>query len=334
MTHFVDHLSGWRTDDDTENLALTQEEWAIEGAMPDQKRVATLLERFRDTIGEIESPFAVDAMNSICHYVKSKFSYVLFFNYVMESERYSERVPSYVPFPGKKRENFIHPVWLDATFDILRTAPGIATQLVVKRSARPAEGAGYVLRINDTLGADLTHGITPTSSLEGKTIRPWGEQVISTSATPECNFGGWCFVITMPPGTPATCLALYRHQDSKWGGDEHEWLLPPNSTFLVGRVDARRYEIHVTYNGPLNKLPDKIPPDELYAKMRNTITHTFGGEAAYEKYEKLMADLEIKTNAMHRRQGLARKARDEAASQPPPPSPPPTKKKKGWHHEF
>jgi hypothetical protein len=345
MTHYAAHLAKWRQPQqamrdlnekhEKEFNALKAELREIDNEMPYQCRVDQLIERFRDTMEqtiptysrpsledvqtgkEKLTPFMVDAMNSICYYLEQS-AYWLFYNYVRESEQYSKRAPSYVPFTGKGRTVFISDVELSETFRVLKTVPGIATEMVVKRAARPAEGAGWVLRINDIDGVDLTNGGTPTNAnLREKTIQPWGEQVISTSATPRCLFKGWCFVITLPPGTPATCLALYRHGDSKWGGDEYEWLLPPQSTFLVASVDTCRHEIYVTYNGPFNDPADKtIPQAVLYAKMIGLIAEIDGGKAAYAEYKKYKAGAEARMQELRdqgdQRRTVFDKQRDDA----------------------
>lgn len=340
MSHYAAHLAKWRQPqqvmrdldevDEKKFNELKKKLRDIKAEMPYQCRVDQLIERFRNTtespsLEDVQTeeekltPFMVDAMHSICYYMEQS-AYLLFYDYVEHSEWYSKRAPSYVPFTGKDRTVFISDEKLDATFHVLKTAPGIATEMVVKRAARPAEGAGWVLRIYGIDGVDLTNGGTPTdANLKGKTIQPWGEQVISTSATLTCLFKGWCFVITLPPGTPATCLALYRHGDTNWSGDEHEWLLPPNSTFLVRGVDPCRHEIYVTYNGPFNAIPDKtIPQADLYAKMIGLIADINGSKPAYAVYKKHKAGVEARMKELHdsgvqRRTEFAKQRDDEEA---------------------
>lgn len=109
---------------------------------------------------------------------------------------------------------------------------------------------------------------------KGKKTILFPDMLVSTerSDTLDCeekfehnDFPGSCFLLTLPKGTPAYSLLV---SDMLSYGLEYEWLLPPNSPFIIDEIETNidgEEIIHATYAGQLN---DSIENTLEYKKMK------------------------------------------------------------------
>lgn len=187
-----------------------------------------------------------DAARSIIYYTSIPGAVELLDDYVQNSDQFSER-SGFAYNPG--RVHVYQPRHIvDKLFKIVSEAPGLEKQLSVKRGVRGT----YTIRFfGDSPRREYTY--YDFSVMIGSDIMPWGDQIISTSNTERCIFNGMCFNITLPVGTPALALGIYR-----FGGvqDEREWVLPPRSIFRVMGVDKKEasIEVDLLYVGKKNTL--------------------------------------------------------------------------------
>lgn len=207
-------------------------------------------------------------LRSIVYYSEDRHFWDAMNNYCHASGPYSEYTPWKYAYKDCK---FVDKWVMEHVYTILKHAPGINHEMTVRRALVRSHAYEEVYMYVD--GKNITENLYGNLELlpgllTGKTVMPWKNQVISVAYTDAFEWKKnpqniYC-VITLPKGTPATCLAP--HQPAPGKLNLHEWVLPMNSLFHVDKVEKENGDtiVYMTYVDKLNSWNNKLTALELF----------------------------------------------------------------------
>lgn len=222
-----------------------------------EKRLQWILEEIKYFIDTQKKAAVKTMLRSIAYYTETDYFFKIMHNYVYSSVPFLQY--SAVSHQFERNTTFVDPWIMEYVNSVLNQAPGIDHEIVVRRVIVRETENEPVHMYQD--GKDITGHVEGdldmlTEILIGKTIVPWKNQIISVAYADEFDFKTqykdniYC-LLTLPPKTPATCLAPLQFDITMPVKNLHEWILPINSHFRVDKIEKQENSlfIYMTYVG-------------------------------------------------------------------------------------
>lgn len=232
VIHINEIVEEQRTVVESQNERVIHAQLAIdEFAKINARQIDRMKHLYRRVLDFATEPHLIDVLRGTVYLLSDMHMARLFKMYVRDHKPFTafsdhHNVPTDVDF-WDQRDLF-------DMFSFVSQAPGLVAPLKVTRASVVPYAASIGSFIREYNIGDI--------------IVPWTNQLISVSHDPDCIlFGGICFHINLPVGTPCIPLAMQGPHPVN-NRLEYEWILPPLSRF---QVDAIYFDhVQLTYAGP------------------------------------------------------------------------------------